>query len=68
MFSPLWEERIGSLVAAGGIGWAVYHATLSIDLVQSFNNILLKRGPLEICGVGILIWIHAKYRRSISNV
>ncbi len=67
MISMLTEERLGSLIAASGISWSVYHATLSIDLVQSLSNIMLKTGPLEVCGIGILIWLHAKYRRSIAN-
>lgn len=67
MVTPLWEERIGSIIASAGIAWSVYHATLTIDVVQSFSNIMLKRGPLEVCGLGIMVWLHAKYRRSTTR-
>lgn len=57
------EERIASLVAAAGIVWAAQVATSHFTTI---NNVFLPQGPLEICGVGILTWLHAKYRRSIS--
>jgi hypothetical protein len=60
------EARIGSLIAAGGIGWAAYHATSLPDPVQGLSLLYLKTGPLETCAIGILIWLHAKYRRSTS--
>ncbi len=65
--TPRREEQIGSIIASAGIAWAVYHATLTLDIIESFNNILLKRGPLEVCAIGVLVWMHAKYRRSITS-
>jgi len=56
------EVRLGSLIAAGGMIWGAYTATadyagvLSLDLVRS--------GPAEVCALGILIWLHAKWRRA----
>lgn len=58
------EERLGSLLAAGGTAWLVYIAT------TDFNNMwqmrIMPPGPIEICAVGILMWLHAKWRRSIK--
>ncbi len=57
-----WEERIASLIAAGGAIWTVYVAT------QDYANLLRLQiappGPVEVCALGILAWLHAKYRRS----
>ena len=65
--SPWLEEQIGPIVAAGGVGWAVYHGTyVAHDIVQGFTAIYLKSGPLEICAIGILIWLHGKWRRATS--
>jgi len=61
--SAYWEERIGSIVAGGGIAWATAAAT---DRLRGFEGILSSSGPMEICAVGILIWIHAKWRRSTT--
>jgi len=61
--APYWEERLGSIVAGGGIAWAAAAATHHLE---GFNGILFASGPLEICGIGILVWLHAKWRRSTS--
>lgn len=59
------EERAGSLIAAAGIGWAVYHGTyVAHDWAQGFTAVYLKSGPLEICAIGILVWLHGKWRRA----
>jgi hypothetical protein len=59
------EERLGSLIAAGGIVWASYVVT------KNFAGVLqlppLPAGPLEIAAIGILVWLHAKWRRSLKN-
>lgn len=58
------EERLGSLLAAGGTAWLVYVAT------TDFNNMwqmrIMPPGPIEVCAIGILLWLHAKWRRSIK--
>lgn len=64
--------RLGSLVAGGGITWAVYTATRDVSLDPSFlettfRNVFMQSGPLEVCGVGILIWILGKWRASVSH-
>ena len=61
--SPVWQERIGSLISAAGIAWGVKVET------ESFSNLsrlmLPTGGPLELCALGLLLWIYAKYRRSV---
>lgn len=56
------EERIASLIAAGGAIWTVHLTTID------FHNLLqipvLPQGPLEVIAVGVLMWLHAKWRRS----
>ena len=58
------EATLGSLIAAGGVIWAV--AIASKQLAAA--GIVIPTGPLEVCGVGILIWLHAKYRSSVRRV
>ena len=57
------ESRIGSLVAAGGIIWT---ANVATQKFTNFSNISLPVGPLELCAIGILIWLHAKWRGSVT--
>ena len=58
------EERLGSLAAGGGIIWAVWVATQHVGTLWNFS--VTQPGPLEICAAGILMWLHAKWRRSIK--
>jgi hypothetical protein len=56
------EERLGSLIAAAGTIWAVYVATHDYDSLWQMQ--IMPPGPVEVCAVGILAWLHAKWRRS----
>jgi hypothetical protein len=57
------EERVASLIAAGGTIWAVYVAT--VDYANLWRMSIMPPGPVEVCALGILAWLHAKWRRSI---
>lgn len=56
------EERFASLVAAAGAIWTVYVATQ--DYAHLLTLQIAPPGPIEVCALGILGWLHAKYRRS----
>ena len=58
------EERFGSLVSAGGTIWMVYVA--SVDYSHLLQLRIMPPGPLEVCAIGVLAWLHAKWRRSIK--
>jgi len=59
------EERFGSLLAAAGTIWAVYVAT------SDYNNLwhmqIMRPGPVEVGLLGLLLWLHGKWRRSIKG-
>jgi hypothetical protein len=57
------EERIASLIAAAGIIWAVQFATTS---AAPARVLVFPAGPLDTCGIGFLLWLHAKWRRSVK--
>ena len=59
------EERIGSLIAAAGIIWAAY--VITHNFAGNWNMQDLMPGPLPVCAIGILIWRHAKWRRSTTR-
>jgi len=56
------EERLGSLIAAAGTVWAVYVAT--VDYNNLWRMQIMPPGPVEVSLLGILAWLHAKWRRS----
>ena len=60
------EERLGSLIAAGGTIWATYVATE--DYASLWRMQIMPPGPVEVCALGILVWLHAKWRRSMKVV
>jgi len=57
-----WEERVASLIAAAGAIWAVYVAT--VDYTNLWRVQIMPPGPVEVCALGVLAWLHAKWRRS----
>ncbi len=59
------EERLGSLLAATGIIWGVYLVTH--NFAGTVNWDVLSPGPLGAASVGILVWLHAKWRRSVNR-
>ena len=63
--APAWlrfEQNLGSLGAGAGVIWAVQVATSNLPNLEA---LLETPGPLEACAVGALIWLHAKWRRSV---
>jgi hypothetical protein len=60
------EERFGSLLAAAGMIWAAYVA--SVDYASLLQLRIMPPGPIEVCGLGILAWLHAKWRRSLKSL
>jgi hypothetical protein len=62
------EVRIANVIMLVGIIWIA--RTLvgqdSIDVLRIIG--LLPTGSLEITGIGALIWLHAKWRRSVNLI
>lgn len=59
--------KIGSLMAGGGVIWATYMATSGLRLGEdAIRNaaaaVFTQRGPLEVCAIGILLWMLGKWR------
>jgi hypothetical protein len=54
------EEQLGGLVSGIGIVWA---ARVWISSHWGILGLQLTRGPLEVCALGVLIWLTAKWRR-----
>jgi len=57
-----FEERMASLVAAGGLIWAAKIAAASYSQMPA---VAFPLPPLEVCFIGVAMWLHAKWRRSV---
>jgi len=55
-------EQIGSVVAGGGIIWTTYAVAHHSAEIVRFA--LFPPGPLEVLGIGVLIWLVAKWVRA----
>jgi hypothetical protein len=58
------EENLGILIAMAGFFWAVWQLRLYLLQLSPF---WFRAQPLEVCALGGLIWLHAKWRRSVSG-
>ena len=63
--NPRAEARMGLLMAGGGMIWAAYAFRADYSALWQLGGAHIP-GPLELAGLGILIWLHAKWRRSIQ--
>ncbi len=59
------EERVGSVIAGGGLVWAAQVASTHTAILASVA--VWPPGPLEVCAIGVLVWMHAKWRRSLRH-
>ncbi len=57
-------EQIGSVVAGGGIIWTAYAVAHHSAEIVRFA--LFPPGPVEVLGIGVLIWLVAKWCRAAS--
>ncbi len=57
------EEWVGALMAGAGLCWAASAIANQVEPVLRFG--FWPAGPLELCAMGVLVWIHAKWRRSV---
>jgi hypothetical protein len=62
---PLWvEEKVAACIAVAGVLWSAQAVTTPISRVA---NLTATPGPLELCGISILVWLHIKWRRSMGR-
>ena len=59
----IWEERIASLIAAGGLIWCVRQSTQGFT---SLDNLTLPLNAVYVVALGVVLWLHAKWRRSTN--
>jgi hypothetical protein len=58
------ETNLGSVLVLGGGFWAAFHIR---QYLLNLAPLLMPTGPLELTALGLLVWLHAKWRRSVSG-
>lgn len=61
LFGVQTETRVGSLITAAGLIMAARAGSMQIPSLANFS---FPPGPLETCGIGMLVWLHAKWRKA----
>jgi hypothetical protein len=59
------EEILSGLITIAGGAWAVY--VVAVQQGSVWHLQLLPPGPAEVCGLGLLIWLHAKWRHASAK-
>ncbi|MDP9266752.1 MAG: hypothetical protein M3P27_00315 [Acidobacteriota bacterium] len=59
----IWEERISSLIAAGGLIWFVRVTSANFT---GFDKMQLPMNAMYVIAIGVVLWLHAKWRRSTN--
>jgi hypothetical protein len=62
---PATEARLGLLVFGGGMIWATKVQVIQTVQFANLFQLLMKPGPLETAAIGLLMWLHAKWRRAV---
>lgn len=59
-----WEARLGNMVATVGVIWAasIYFTSATAGL----NVLWQTTGPRATAALGLLLWLHAKWQRSVT--
>jgi hypothetical protein len=58
--TPRSETMIGGLIAGGGMAYAAYVITRNFTSLSAIT--LPRGGPAEIVALGVVIWLHGKWR------
>jgi hypothetical protein len=59
---PATEAQLGLITFGGGAIWATRVETIQIS---NIIHLLVTPGPLELSAIGLLVWLHAKWRKSV---
>jgi hypothetical protein len=68
-FDPWWkkthtESCFGLLILAVGLYWSSTVEALT-PTFETFSYLLIHRNPMKVFALGFVLWLHAKWRRSV---
>ncbi len=58
------QERVSTLIVVAGMIAAAHAMISGLSGLLRFH--LFPPGPLEICALGVIVWLHAKWRRMVK--
>jgi hypothetical protein len=61
------EKTIGQVIGASGLIWGLYHVVYEVHaLGQELDPGFLRLGPMQTMLLGLILWLHGRYRQSID--
>ena len=61
------EKSAGLLIGAAGLIWGLYHIVYEVHaLGQELDPGFLRLGPMQTMLLGLILWLHGKYRQSVD--
>ena len=56
------EKQVGFLLVLVSVGWAIYYFAHESSIQRGF----LRLGPMQLFLLGLLLWLHGKFRHSVN--
>ena len=65
--STWWEKTMGLLIGSSGLIWGLYHIVYEVHaLGQELDPGFLRLGPMQTMMLGLILWLHGRYRQSVD--
>jgi hypothetical protein len=68
VFSSYNEVRLAGIAVGAGLVLAARAVAgpLATNGPESLRMLMITNGPIELVGLGVVLWLHARWRRSIG--
>lgn len=68
MFSSYNEVRLAGIIAGAGLVLATRAVAgpIATNGPESLRLLMITNGPIELVGLGAILWLHARWRRSLG--
>jgi hypothetical protein len=68
IFSSYNEVRLAGIIAGIGLALATKAVAgpIATNGPESLRMLMITNGPIELVGLGTVLWLHARWRRSLG--
>jgi len=68
VFSSHNEVRLAGIIAGAGLAFAARAVAgpIATNGPESLRMLMITNGPIELVGLGAILWLHARWRRSLG--
>ncbi len=68
VFNSHNEVRLAGIVVGAGLALAARAVAgpIATNGAESLRMLMITHGPIELVGLGVVLWLHARWRRSLG--